>query len=243
MRAALIAPADLLTFAPAFKHVAHKTLGREVDQAKLRARIFCEHILLTKVILTLLHVGKIKQCLSKILNESILLTCNLLLILLPSISVSAHSKSPSTAVMASPQLTLPLAKFSFATTSQGYRAPIPWTHLISENNLVAIFELTPSQNSRGSQTLRHRFKIINGQEILVQYAYQRRSPMLTEAGRHQPCGIGFGCSGSCIASTNIGLNERDPGDRYYHQVPLCCRKISNRSPSSRKSDVHQGQAN
>lgn len=66
-----------------------------------------------------------------------------------------------------PQLTLPLAKFSFATTSRGYTAPIPWTHLISDNNLIALFELSLSQDLQGSQAPNHRFKILNGQQLLV----------------------------------------------------------------------------
>lgn len=65
------------------------------------------------------------------------------------------------------QLTMGLAKFSFATTSYGYTAPIPWTHLMSDNHLVAKFELSQSQNLPGSQVRNHRFKIVNGQELLA----------------------------------------------------------------------------
>lgn len=66
-----------------------------------------------------------------------------------------------------PQITLTLAKFSFATTSYEYALPLPWTHLMSENNLLAIFELCSSQISVGSQIQNHRFKILNNSEILV----------------------------------------------------------------------------
>lgn len=66
-----------------------------------------------------------------------------------------------------PQLTLALAKFSFATTSPRYTAPIPWTHLISDNNLVVVFEFSSSQICHRSQGPNHRFKILNGQELLV----------------------------------------------------------------------------
>lgn len=66
-----------------------------------------------------------------------------------------------------PQFTVALAKFSFATTSYDYTRPLPWTHLLSDNGLLAIFELSSSQISVSSQTQNHRFKILNHSELLV----------------------------------------------------------------------------
>lgn len=63
------------------------------------------------------------------------------------------------------QLTMALTKFSSATTSQGYPGPIPWTHIISETGLFAVFEFpVPQTMSQGSGSA--RFKIINEPEIL-----------------------------------------------------------------------------
>ncbi|KAK5089713.1 hypothetical protein LTR70_007551 [Exophiala xenobiotica] len=65
------------------------------------------------------------------------------------------------------QLTMALSKFSSATTSQGYPGPIPWTHIIRETGLFAIFEFPASQSvSQGSEST--RFKIVNEPEILVE---------------------------------------------------------------------------
>lgn len=38
---------------------------------------------------------------------------------------------------------------------------------MSDNHLVAKFELSQSQNLPGSQVRNHRFKIVNGQELLA----------------------------------------------------------------------------
>jgi len=64
------------------------------------------------------------------------------------------------------RLTMALTKFSSATTSQGYPGPIPWTHIISETGLFAVFEFPASQTmSQGSGSA--RFKIVSEPEILV----------------------------------------------------------------------------
>ncbi|KAK5946066.1 hypothetical protein PMZ80_000205 [Knufia obscura] len=63
------------------------------------------------------------------------------------------------------RVTMALTKFSAATTSNGYPGPIPWTHIISENGLFAMFEIPSSQNmSQTSESA--RFKIINDPEVL-----------------------------------------------------------------------------
>lgn len=64
------------------------------------------------------------------------------------------------------QLTMPLMKFSAATTSHGYSGPIPWTHIISENGLFAMFEFSSSQNM-SQATESARFKVVNDPEVLA----------------------------------------------------------------------------
>jgi hypothetical protein len=62
-----------------------------------------------------------------------------------------------------------LTKFSAATTSHGYPGPIPWSHVISENGLFAMFEFPSSQSI--SQTRESaRFKIVNDPDVLVKYS-------------------------------------------------------------------------
>jgi len=62
--------------------------------------------------------------------------------------------------------TMALTKFSAATTSSGYSGPIPWSHIISENGLSAMFEF-PSSDTISQFSESARFKIINDPEVLV----------------------------------------------------------------------------
>lgn len=74
--------------------------------------------------------------------------------------LDAHSKS---------QHVFKLSKFSYATTSQGYNGPIPWTHLMSDTGLFAVFEASSTQDtSQGSPSV-NTFKVLHEPQILVSH--------------------------------------------------------------------------
>lgn len=55
-------------------------------------------------------------------------------------------------------IVLPLAKYSYATVSADYTAPLPWTH-ISENKLFAVFVTTRTQVAAEIED-QQRFRIV-----------------------------------------------------------------------------------
>jgi hypothetical protein len=64
-------------------------------------------------------------------------------------------------------LCFPLLKLSYSTVSNDSISPIPWIHLSSKHNLLAVFEIIRSQDSRGQFAESRMFKIMRDPEIVV----------------------------------------------------------------------------
>ena len=64
-------------------------------------------------------------------------------------------------------LCLPLVKYSYATVSSDNVAPIPWIHLSSKQNLVAVFDTLRLQSSQGQITEQSVLKVMKGPETMV----------------------------------------------------------------------------
>jgi hypothetical protein len=62
---------------------------------------------------------------------------------------------------------LPLVKLSQALVVQNSNGPLPWTHLLSQGDLFAVFETTRTLNSDGSTTDSRRFKVLQDPNIIV----------------------------------------------------------------------------
>ena len=65
-------------------------------------------------------------------------------------------------------LTMPLAKFSYATTS-GLQSKPSWTHLPNRDNMYAVFDLVKSKGSGDSVNQRDLLKVVRGSDLLVRY--------------------------------------------------------------------------
>ena len=64
-------------------------------------------------------------------------------------------------------LCLQLAKYSYATVSTEHIAPIPWIHLSSRDNLVAVFDILRFQSSQGDITESTILKVMKEAEVMV----------------------------------------------------------------------------
>ena len=102
------------------------------------------------------------------------------------------------------QLTMALTKFSAATTTNGYRGPIPWTHIMNDSGLLAVFEFHTSQSQTISNSQSARFKVVNDPETLVMLLKMSNGKALILVGRHKPR-----CTRRC--SPRSGIESRSFG--------------------------------
>ena len=62
---------------------------------------------------------------------------------------------------------LALVKFSYATVPMDNVAPVPWTHISSKRDLVAMFETVRTRSHDGTIEERKKFKVLRDPEVMV----------------------------------------------------------------------------
>lgn len=84
-------------------------------------------------------------------------------------STMPASKRKHDQVAAAPPhpICLPLAKLSYATVIIDSTGPIPWTHLVSQGDIFAVFETVRTLDSDGATRDSKRFKIVQDPNIMV----------------------------------------------------------------------------
>ena len=64
-------------------------------------------------------------------------------------------------------LSLSLSKFSYSVVPEDSNAPIPWIHLTSKGNLLAVFQNCRTWDYLGHPQDQSRFKVSNGTQTMV----------------------------------------------------------------------------